>query len=200
MGRTGKWWAIEHWGVVPDILITSKGIAGGYFPLGMIAVSTESVNQIQSTLGDFNHGGTFSHHIVGAAAGLATLRILQNEQLIQRAHHMGQYLGDKLHAAFATHPNVGDIRGKGLCWGIEFVQEKSTKTPFPHAKKLAFGLWEAAFERGLSIYYSQGCADGTDGDVLLIGPPYIVTEDHLDELIAILKQAIYAKLPDHRQK
>ena len=189
-GRTGKWWAINHWDITPDILVASKGIAGGYFPLGMVAVGRSDVDAIQRTLGDFNHGGTFSHHAVGVAAGLATLRILRRENLVERSAAMGAVLGDMLHAALDDHPNVGDVRGRGLCWGVEFVADKATKAPFDAGQKLAFHLWEAAFERGLSVYYAQGCANGMDGDVLLIGPPYIITEDQLGEMVAILKATV----------
>lgn len=190
MGRTGQWWGIDHWNVQPDILVTSKGIAGGYFPLGMIAVDQTSVEQIQKTLGDFNHGGTFSHHLVGAAAGRATLEILQTEKLVERSAHMGALLGEKLHLTFGEHYNIGEIRGTGLCWGLEFVRDRKSKNPFLRADRIAPRLWEAAFDRGLSLYYSQGCANGHDGDVLLIGPPFIITESQIDEMIEIIAAAI----------
>lgn len=190
-GRTGKWWGINHWGVQPDIMVASKGIAGGYFPLGFIAAKGDDVEQIRQTLGDFNHGGTFSHHAVGMAAGLATLRIMQQENLVAQAAIMGAELGQKLHTALANHPNVGDIRGRGLFWGIEFVQDKASKTPFPASRHLAWDIWQRAFANGLVVYYSQGCADGTNGDLIMVGPPYIVTSEQLTRLVDILAQAIY---------
>jgi adenosylmethionine-8-amino-7-oxononanoate aminotransferase len=194
MGRTGKWWALDHWGVVPDILISSKGAAGGYFPLGFIATKGSDVEQLRQALGDFNHGGTFSHHAVGAAAGLATLHILQNEGLVENAAAMGGYLGAKLHHALVEHPHVGDIRGRGLFWGIELVADRETAAPFPAKEKVARRIWQRAFELGLVIYYSTGCADGTNGDIVMLGPPLIINEAQIDELVAVLSKAMASEL------
>lgn len=190
MGRTGTWWALNHWNVKPDILITSKGTAAGYFPLGFIAASTENVDLVFRKLGDFNHGGTFSHHAVGAAAGLATLRILQREKLVENAAELGPYVNKKLHHTFAHHPQIGDIRGRGLFWGLEIVQDRATKTPFPLKAKTAWHIAERAFELGLIIYYSQGCADGASGDVIMLGPPLTINKAQIDEIITILDQTI----------
>lgn len=130
MGRTGKWWGIDHWQVRPDIMVTSKGLAGGYFPLGFVAAKTEDVELIRQKLGDWNHGGTFSHHPVGCAAALATLHIMQQEKLVENSATLGQKLGQMLQAALGSHPNVGDIRGRGLFWAVEFVQDKASKRHF----------------------------------------------------------------------
>ncbi len=189
-GRTGRWWGIEHWDTQPDILVSSKGAAGGYFPLGFMAARGSDVEQLRSTLGDFNHGGTFSHHPVGCAAGLATLRILQEEKLVENSTTVGTYLGRRLHEALDNHPYVGDIRGRGLFWGIEFVRNRETKEPFPAADGLAWRIWEAAFDQGLVVYYSQGCADGRNGDVIMVGPPLIINEQQVDELVEMLTKAV----------
>jgi adenosylmethionine-8-amino-7-oxononanoate aminotransferase len=191
MGRTGKWWALQHWDVNPDILVTSKGIAGGYFPLGFVAAKGEDVELIHQELGDFNHGGTFSHHAVGAAAGLATLRIIQKEKLVENARLMGKYLGEKLHATFHRHPRIGDIRGRGLFWGLEIVQDRTTTDPFPASRKAAWSVWQRAFDLGLVLYYSQGCADGVNGDIIMLGPPLIINNNQIDELVDILSTAIF---------
>jgi hypothetical protein len=191
-GRTGRWWGIDHWYVKPDILVTSKGTAGGYFPLGFIAAKGEDVEQIRQKLGDFNHGGTFSHHAVGAAAGLATLHIMKEEKLVENSAKMGMLLGAKLHSALADHPHIGDIRGRGLFYGIEFVQDRETKVPFPVERRLAWDIWQKAFERGLIVYYSQGCADGRNGDIIMAGPPLIIHEEQVDELVNLLAEAIEA--------
>ena len=190
MGRTGAWWAIDHWQVRPDILVTSKGTVAGYFPLGFVAAQGQDVDQICHALGDFNHGGTFSHHAVGAAAGLATLRILQREKLVENAAAIGPYVNTKLHHTFAHHTHIGDIRGRGLFWGLEIVQNRATKTPFSAKEKMAWRLAERAFEHGLIIYYSQGCADGASGDVIMLGPPLTITEAQIDEIVAILEQTV----------
>lgn len=194
MGRTGAWWGIDHWGVQPDILVASKGIAGGYFPLGMVAARGSDVTQIGRALGDFNHGGTFSHHAVGAAAGLATLRIIRDEKLVQNSAVMGKYLGKQLYHALNEHPHVGDIRGRGLFWSVEIVQDRISKQPFPAERHLSWEIWQRAFHNSLIAYYSQGCADGVNGDLLMLGPPLIVTEPQVDQMVSILSTAIQDEL------
>lgn len=194
MGRTGTWWALDRQDIVPDILVTSKGTASGYFPLGVIAAKGEDVELIRQKLGDFNHGGTFSHHAVGAAAGLATLHILKRENLIENSAIMGQRLGESLREQIGDHPNVGDIRGRGLFWGIELVQDRATKQPFDLKDGLARRLWNRAFDMGLVIYYSTGCADGQNGDVVMLGPPLIINEAQVAEMVGILRDALYAEL------
>ncbi|UCG23474.1 MAG: aspartate aminotransferase family protein [Chloroflexota bacterium] len=188
-GRTGKWWALEHWDVAPDILVSAKGVAGGYFPFGFAAARRIDVQQIRDCLGDFNHGGTFSHHAVGAAAGLATLRIIKDEELVQNAARLGALLGAKLRTALGDLPQVGDIRGRGLLWAIEIVRDRQTKKPFPADQHVSWNIWQRAFELGLIVYYSQGCADGVNGDLILVGPPLIVDGHQIDELVALLRKA-----------
>ncbi|MBP8949561.1 MAG: aminotransferase class III-fold pyridoxal phosphate-dependent enzyme, partial [Candidatus Promineofilum sp.] len=190
LGRTGRMWALEHWATVPDILVTSKGSAGGYFPLGFIAAKGADVEQLRTTLGDFNHGGTFSHHAVGAAAGLATLRILQRERLVENSAAMGKLMGLKLREALAEHPHVGDIRGRGLFWGLELVQDRATKQPYPKKQGMIHKITDRAFEMGLIVYHSVGCADGVNGDVVMLGPPLIVDEAQVDEMVGLLAEAI----------
>lgn len=194
MGRTGKWWALQHWDVEADIIVTSKGLAGGYFPLGFIAAKGADVDQLQAELGDFNHGGTFSHHAVGAAAGLATLRILQEENLVENAAAVGVYLGERLIESLGRHPNVGDIRGRGLFWGIEFVTDRVSTEPFPASQQIAWRIWQRAFDSGLVVYYSQGCADGVNGDIIMLGPPLIINREQVEDMVSILTAAVHAEL------
>lgn len=188
-GRTGMWWALDHWQVSPDIMVSAKGAAGGYFPFGFTCAKQDDVSQIQRVLGDFNHGGTFSHHAVGAAAALATLQIIKEERLVDNAARMGALLGARLQAELGDLPNVGDIRGRGLFWGIEIVKDRNTKEPFPASEHIAWELWQKAFDLGLVVYYSQGCADGINGDIIMVGPPLIVDEQQIDELVTILAAA-----------
>lgn len=195
MGRTGKWWGMDHWQVQPDIMVTSKGLAGGYFPLGFVAAKTEDVELIRQKLGDWNHGGTFSHHPVGCAAALATLHIMQKEKLVENSARLGPKLGEMLQNALGNHPHVGEVRGKGLFWGVELVQDKVSKEPFPASRRLAWNIWQRAFDKGLIVYFSQGCADGQNGDVIMLGPPLIVTEPQLAEMVAILAEAIFEVMP-----
>jgi adenosylmethionine-8-amino-7-oxononanoate aminotransferase len=189
-GRTGKWWGINHWDVTPDILVTSKGAAGGYFPLGFIAAQGSDVDQIYNTMGDFNHGGTFSHHAVGAAAGLATLNILQSENLVENSARQGALLGQLLYQSFASHPYIGDIRGRGLFWTLEIVQDKATKQPFSADKHIASVIQQAAFDAGLIVYYAHGCVDGKTGDLIHIGPPLIVSENQVSEIVHLLQRVL----------
>jgi adenosylmethionine-8-amino-7-oxononanoate aminotransferase len=190
LGRTGKWWGINHWNVTPDILVTSKGTAGGYFPFGFIAAHGSDVDRIYRTLGDFNHGGTFSHHAVGAAAALATLDILQRENLVENSARQGVILGQLLHEAFDSHPHIGDIRGRGLFWTLEIVQDRATKHPFPASNHTAQKLMQHAFDAGLIVYHAQGCVDGQAGDLIHIGPPLIVAEPQLREIVLLLQGAV----------
>ncbi len=195
MGRTGKWWGLQHWPVEPDIIVTAKGLAGGYVPFGCIAAKGDDVEQIRLTLGDFNHGGTFSHHAVGAAAARETLRIMHAENLVDNAAQVGEYLEQKLQHTFNDHPHIGDIRGRGLVWGLEIVQDRETKEPFKLGQKhVAWEIWQRAFDMGLVVYYSQGCADGTNGDLVILGPPLIVNKAQVDEMVDILATAVSQEL------
>jgi hypothetical protein len=194
-GRAGRWFAIETWRVTPDVITMAKGAAGGYWPLSITAVKGEHVEVIrQGGRGDFAHGGTFSHHAVGAAAGLATLRYLQKHDLIAASAAKGERLKAKLQAALGDHPHVGDIRGQGLMLGLEFVADRAAKEPFPAAVRLACRLGDTAFERGLIIYPGQGTADGVNGDHTLIAPPFIITDEQMDEVVAILAESLEAVL------
>ena len=194
LGRTGAWFAIQGWDIEPDVITMAKGVSGGYFPLSITAVKTADVQTIRAGRGDFNHGGTFSHHSVGAAVGLAVLRYLQQHHLIEAARVQGEKLGQKLQAALGGQPHVGDIRGRGLMWGLEFVADRSTKAPFPAEHRLSRKIADAAFERGLIIYPSSGNVDGLQGDQVMIAPPFIVTDEQLDEIVALLAEAITAVL------
>lgn len=192
MGRTGRWWAIDHWGIKPDIMTAAKGTAGGYMPHGFLAARQDDIERMRQQHGDFNHGGTYSHHAVAGAAALATLGILQREQLVERSAEMGALLGRRLRERLSDHPHVGDIRGRGLFWGIELVADRATKAPFAADRHLAWHVFEAAFDRGLIVYYSQGCVDGQKGDLIMVGPPFIVTPAQIDDLVERLHEAIVA--------
>ncbi len=189
-GRTGRWFAIEHFGVQPDIITMGKGVTGGYFPLSVTAVRGADVERIRQVHGDFVHGGTFSHHAVGAAVGLAVLRYLQENDLVTASAAKGKVLGEKLSAALGELPCVGDIRGIGLLWGVEFVADRATKAPFPPAAHFARRVADVAFDNGLIVYAVAGCADGVAGDLVLIAPPFIITEAQMDEVVRLLREAV----------
>jgi hypothetical protein len=135
--------------------------------------------------GGFTHGFTFSHNPVTAAACLATLEILERETLIERADSLGN-MALRLLRGLCAHPHVGDVRGRGLMMGIEIVADKATRRPFPRAEKKAEAIGARAFEAGLVTYPGSGCADGTEGDSVMLAPPFVITEDEIREAVAIL--------------
>jgi hypothetical protein len=192
-GRTGRWFALQHWDVVPDIAAMSKGTAGGYCPLSVTAVRGDLIEAIVRESGDFIHGGTFSHHPVTTAAGLATLRYLKQHDLVAQAARKGELLGEKLRNGLEDLSCVGDIRGIGLMWGVEFVADRRSKIPFPPERHFAQRVADAAFEQGLIVYPSSGCVDGTAGDHVTLGPPLVVTEAQMGEMVMLLRAAVEAE-------
>jgi len=189
-GRTGCWFAMEHFGVEPDLLVMAKGAAGGYFPISITAMRGSDVESIRQVYGDFNHGGTFSHHAVGAAAALATLDYLEQHDLIRRAAEMGALLGDRLHQRLDDLPAVGDVRGMGMVWAVEFVSDRETRSPYPRGAHLADRLCARCMELGALFYPGHGTVDGQLGDHLLVAPPFTVTEQEVDTIVDLLREAI----------
>lgn len=189
-GRTGRWFGIEHFGVRPDLMAMGKGAAGGYVPFSIAAMEARDVEVIRLVHGDFNHGGTFSHHAVGAAAALATLRYLEEHDLVATAAARGEYLGRRLRETLADVPCVGDVRGLGLMWGVEFVADRATKAPFQPKLHFAQRVCDRAFELGVIFYPGAGCVDGVAGDHLMISPPFVITEEQIDEVVDILHKTI----------
>ncbi|HEY3280501.1 MAG TPA: aminotransferase class III-fold pyridoxal phosphate-dependent enzyme [Gemmatimonadales bacterium] len=182
VGRTGTWWAMEPYGVAPDIMTLGKGIAGGYAALSAIAAPTRIVDAVAKGSGAFMHAQTFSHHPVACAAGVATMRYLKTHKLVERCARMGRLLHERL-APLAQLPHVGDVRGRGLLAGIEFVEDKGSRAPFPRAAHFAETFADAALDAGLTVWPNVGHADGTNGDLAMVAPPFIVTEQEIDELV-----------------
>jgi len=189
MGRTGRWFACEHWKVVPDLMTLGKGLSSGALPLSAVAARSEHLEVIRSGSGNFVHGGTFSHHVVAAAAGLAVINLLEQEDLVERAAEMGTYLGERLRAVLSSSQHVIDIRGIGLMWGVELGQEKEGLKPFPRNLKVAEKLREAMMQRGVLVYLSTGFA-GKDGDATVFGPPYIIERSEIDLAVDTLARTI----------
>lgn len=194
MGRTGSWFAVESLGASPDIICLGKGVSGGYLPLSVTAARGDLVDLLWDKTGDFNHGGTFSHQPVAAAAGLAALDYLEKHALVERAAVLGEQLARRLHAAFDDHPNVGDIRGRGLMWAVEFVADRATKQPFPPEVHFADRVFKQAFAGGLIVYTMSGGADGTAGDHAMVAPPLVVDETQIDEIVSLLETAVDAAI------
>jgi len=189
VGRTGTWWAMEPYGVAPDIMTLGKGISGGYAALSAIAAPARIVDTVANGSGAFMHAQTFSHHPVACAAGVATIRYLKEHKLVERCAKMGQVLHERL-APLAQLPHVGDVRGRGLLAGIEFVEDKASRAPFPRAARFAESFAEAALDAGLTVWPNVGHADGTSGDLAMIAPPFIITEEEIGEIVGRFTTAL----------
>jgi len=196
MGRTGRNFAVDHWDVTPDILVTAKGLSSGYAPLGAVLAKKRVVDAIAS----FLHGFTYNAHPVSLAAGQAVLKYLQQKNLVQAADS-GRNVGPSAYVTIAAKLErslstlldsnaVGEVRGIGLLRGVEFVSDKQTKKPFAPELNFAGRVTSAALKRGLLVYPIQGCVDGVSGDHLLIAPPAVITADQIDWAIQQLKEAI----------
>ena len=175
MGRTGRNFAVEHWNVAPDILVTAKGLSSGYAPLGAVIASKKVVDAIAAGSGAFLHGFTYNAHPISLAAGRAVLRHLQAKKLVEaadssRAGTPAAHFKQALETLRAKR-HVGDVRGIGLLWAVEFVADKASKRPFPPDQNFAGRVAAAALKRGLLVYPMQGSVDGISGDHLLLAPP-----------------------------
>jgi adenosylmethionine-8-amino-7-oxononanoate aminotransferase len=188
-GRTGRWFGLDHWGVRPDILIAAKGATGGYWPFGFVAASGLVHDAVMAS-GGFTHGFTYSHAPAGAAAALEVLRIITDEGLVKASAVKGERLRALLEERLGDHPNVGEIRGRGLLVGVELVADRGTREPVPRSARLTEAVLRAARERGVLFYSGTGNANGVDGDTILIGPPFIVEDDELRRIASVLGDAI----------
>jgi adenosylmethionine-8-amino-7-oxononanoate aminotransferase len=187
-GRTGAFFGIEWSGVAPDLVTCGKGMSGGYMPVGAVLASERIVAALERA-GGFTHGFTFSHNPVTAAACLETLRILEDEDLVARARTLGERLLSRL-APLRSRPQVGDVRGRGLMAGVELVADPRARRPFPRSEKTAEAVVARAFANGLVVYPSTGCADGRNGDLVMLAPPFVTTEAQIDEMAAILADTL----------
>jgi adenosylmethionine-8-amino-7-oxononanoate aminotransferase len=197
MGRTGRNFAVEHWNIAPDILVTAKGLSSGYAPLGAVIASKKVIDAIASGSGSFLHGFTYNAHPIALAAGRAVLHQLKINNLVAAAD--SNVPGTTAFAlkreleSLRTLNVVGDVRGLGLLWAVEFVADKSTKQPFPPQMNFAARVAAAAMSRGLLVYPMQGCVDGISGDHLLIAPPAVITLDQIswaaEQLHAAIREA-----------
>jgi adenosylmethionine-8-amino-7-oxononanoate aminotransferase len=194
MGRTGRNFAIEHWNVAPDILVAAKGLSSGYAPLGAVLASKKVVDAIASGSGAFLHGFTYNAHPISLAAGRAFLEYIKDRNLIPAADSQTSgSIAASVQAELSRLQDldsVGDVRGLGLLWAVEFVADKKTKKPFDPKLGFANRVGKAAAERGLLVYPMQGCVDGSSGDHLLLAPPAVITEEEVGWAVARLREAI----------
>jgi adenosylmethionine-8-amino-7-oxononanoate aminotransferase len=199
MGRTGRNFAVEHWQIAPDILVTAKGLSSGYAPLGAVIASSKVVDAIARGSGAFLHGFTYNAHPIALAAGRAVLKHLKENELIADADlGVENSAAEQLQSALESLrdcPGVGDVRGIGLLWAVEFVADKRTKQPFSPEQGFASRVGQASFERGLLVYPMQGSVDGTAGDHILIAPPAVITPEQITWSVDQLRGAIEVSLP-----
>lgn len=188
-GRLGRNFGADYFGVTPDLLVFGKGVASGYAPLGGFAARDALVEAFEAAGTDFNTIFTYSAQPMACAAGIAVQDILQEAQLIARAERQGRRLGETL-AALRDLPIVGDVRGAGLLWGIEFVRDQSTKEPFPADRTLAMDILRRCFRRGLICYVGAWTDARGRGDQLILAPPFIIEDGEIDRMVAILDEAI----------
>lgn len=194
MGRCGALWAFEEEGVVPDLVTVAKGLGAGYQPIGAVVVAKGVYDTVVGGSGFFEHGHTYLGHAAACAGALAVQRRLHDDGVLAGVPAKGEALARRLREAFAGHPNVGEIRGRGLLWGLELVADRATKRPLDPALRVSARLKAEALEAGLLCYPMGGAIDGERGDHVLLAPPFVVAESQLDELIDKLQRAIASTL------
>jgi adenosylmethionine-8-amino-7-oxononanoate aminotransferase len=194
MGRTGSLHACEQEGIAPDLLVLAKGLGAGYQPIGATLIAEKVYEAIARGSGFSHHGHTYMGHPLGCAAALAVQRVIREQDLLRRVREQGLQLKSLLIERFGDNPHVGDIRGRGLFWGIELVEERDTKRPFAASARLHVRIREHALARGLICYPSGGTADGKAGDHVLIAPPFTVSRAELAEIVERLGSAVDAAL------
>lgn len=196
MGRTGHLFACEADGIAPDILCIAKGLGAGYQPIGAMLCTRQIYNRIAAGSGFFQHGHTYIGHPIATAAGRAVLHELLDNDMVAGVRTKGAAFEARLRARFAQTPYIGDIRGRGLFWGLELVADRATKAPFPAHLGLAGRIKKSAMNEGLACYPMAGTRNGRDGDHILLAPPFIMTEDQMDEVADKLGRAVDRVLKD----
>ena len=188
MDSDGK--AIEHWDTAPDILVAAKGVSGGYAPLAVLAAHEQVVGALRHAGTPWVMGHTYAQNPVSAAAGLAVLDYLQRHDLVRAAHERGDQLRAGLQGLIGRHRILGDVRGMGLLLGVELVQDRATRAPFPVEAGMAFRFGRACVEQGAAVYPGQSGADGLEGDHALVTPPLVITPEQVDDLVGAIDRAL----------
>lgn len=191
MGRTGSLFAFEQEGkfVRPDIMTIGKGLGGGYAPIAGMLVSEKIVDGLAKGSALLNHGQTYQAHPLSCAIALAVQRVVKRDALMEHCRAMGKVLERLLRQALGGCKYVGDIRGRGLFWGIEFVKDKASKECFDPSLEFGYQVQKGAFEKHVAVYPGAATLDGTKGDHVLVAPPYNVTEEQLKTIVDGLKEA-----------
>ena len=190
IGRTGKMFAMEHWGVTPDIIALGKGMSAGYTPIAATMITDRVMEPILKGSKSIMAGHTYSANPLSAAISLEVLSYIERNDLVRAAEEKGQYLFKKLQGLAEKFDIIGDVRGKGLLLGLEFVSDRVSKTPFDLQIGLTPRLVNKAFEKGLIIYPAAGAIEGIAGDAVIISPPLIITNEEIDRLVMILEASL----------
>ena len=194
MGRTGSLHACEQEGVSPDVLAIAKGLGGGYAPIGAILLHERIFKTIADGSGAFQHSHTYTGHPLACAAALAVQGVIRRDNLLANVREQGALLARRLQERFGNHPFVGDVRGRGLFQGLEIVADRGTKKPFDPQRKLHAQIKREAMARGLMVYPMGGTLDGTQGDHVLLAPPFIIDSGAIDTIVERLGDAIDAAI------
>ncbi|EME86937.1 uncharacterized protein MYCFIDRAFT_29600, partial [Pseudocercospora fijiensis CIRAD86] len=186
MGRTGRLHAWENEDVVPHLQTVAKGLGAGYEPIGALLVHRSVVNALDAGSKTFVRSQTHQGHPVACAASLEVQRVIKEEKLIENVRERGPYLGELLRDEPGQHKNVGDVRGRGFMWGIDLVEDRGSKAPFPVSKQVASMIHATGLQEGfgISILPGAGVADGTNGDVIMLAPAYNCTKQELETIVA----------------
>ncbi|KAF5002763.1 hypothetical protein FGRMN_161 [Fusarium graminum] len=190
VGRTGTFFAFEQEGVVPDITTIAKGLGGGYAAIAGVLVHKKVVDVLRKGSAAFNHGHTYQAHPISCAAALAVQKIVRREKLVKRCSEMGLILERLLRSELSECESVGDIRGRGLFWGVEFVKDRASKQSFDQSAKFGLLVQQLAFEKGVAVYPGGATIDGVMGDHILLAPPFTVTTEELTIVCRVLREAI----------
>ena len=189
-GRTGEMWGIEHWGVTPDIIATAKGMTAGYTPLSAIIARDSIWAALERNHSPFKAGHTLNANAVSCAGAIVVINYMLSHDLAANSTARGQQALEGLRKTMAAHPSIGDVRGRGLMFGFEFVRDRATKEPYPPTLKVSSLLEKAALRHGLVTYPCTGAVDGGPGDMVLMAPPLTITAQEMDDLLTILDLAI----------
>jgi adenosylmethionine-8-amino-7-oxononanoate aminotransferase len=198
MGRTGALHACAQEGIAPDLMTLAKGLGGGYQPIGAVMLATRIYQAFANGSGAFQHGHTYMGHPIAAAAALAVQDVIRRDGLLANVVAMGARLERRLNERFGHHPQVGDIRGRGLFFALELVSERAGKRPFDPKVKLHARVKREAMDRGLMVYPMGGTVDGVNGDHVLLAPPFIVEAAQVDTIVERLGAALEAALASVR--
>lgn len=190
MGRTGTLHAVEQEGVAPDLMVVAKGLGGGYQPIGAVLAGARVLDPIRRGSGLFQHGHTYIGHPTAAAAALAVQQVIERDDLLRCVRERGAFLQRALLDRLGEHPNIGDIRGRGLFVGVELVRDRASKLPFDPGLKLHAQIKAQAMANGLLVYPMGGTIDGRHGDHVLLAPPFIVSEAEIAQIVDLLSLSI----------